>query len=53
LIDTRIVRADFFRRMGEVKFHRPTTTRLEVYEERPLRSVEQIARLRANPAHQG
>jgi hypothetical protein len=38
LIDTRIVLADLFWRMGEVEFDRPTATRLEVYEQQPVPS---------------
>ena len=32
LIDAWIVLADFFGRMGDVEFDRPTATRLKVYE---------------------
>ncbi len=45
-IDTRIVLADFFGRMGEVEFHRPTTTRLEVDEQQPVLRGEHVARVR-------
>jgi hypothetical protein len=46
LIDTRIVRADFFGRMGEVEFHRPTATRLEVDEQQPVLRGKHVARVR-------
>src|SRR5215469_435738 len=46
LIDTRIVLADFLGRMGEVEFDRPAATRLEVYEEQPVRRGEHVARMR-------
>ena len=45
-IDTRIVLADFFGRMGEVEFHRPTATRLEVDEQQPVLRGEHVARVR-------
>jgi len=45
-IDTRIVLADFFGRMGEVEFDRPTATRLEVYEQQPVLRGEHVARVR-------
>jgi hypothetical protein len=40
------VLADFFGRMGEVEFDRPTATRLEVYEQQPLLRGEHVARVR-------
>src|SRR5260370_314957 len=46
LIDTRIVVADFFGRMGEVEFDRPAATRLEVYEQQPVLRGEHVARVR-------
>ena len=46
MIDTRIVLADFFGRMGEVEFDRPTATRLEVYEQQPVLRGEHVARVR-------
>jgi hypothetical protein len=46
LIDTRIVLADLFGRMGEVEFDRPTATRLEVYEQQPVLRGEHVARVR-------
>ena len=46
LIDARIVLADFFGRMGEVEFDRPTATRLEVDEQRPVLRGEHVARVR-------
>ncbi len=45
-IDARIVLADLLRRMGEVEFHRPTATRLEVDEQRPVRRAEHVAGMR-------
>jgi hypothetical protein len=44
-IDTRIVLADFFGRMGEVEFHRPTSTRLEVDEQQPVLRGQHVARV--------
>jgi hypothetical protein len=46
LIDTRIVPADFFGRMGEVEFDRSAATRLEIYEQQPVLRGEHIARVR-------
>jgi hypothetical protein len=46
LIDTRIVLADFFGRMGEVEFDRPTAARLEVYEQQPVLRGEHVAWVR-------
>ena len=46
MIDTRIVLADFFGRMGKVEFHRPTATRLEVDEQQPVLRGEHVARVR-------
>src|SRR5713101_8020209 len=46
LVDTRIVLADFFGRMGEVEFNRPATARLEVYEQQPALRGEHVARVR-------
>ena len=46
LIDTRIVRADFLGRVGEVEFDRPAATRLEVDEEQPVLRGEHVARVR-------
>src|SRR4029453_11492405 len=45
LIDTRIVLADFFGRMGKVEFHRPTATRLEVNEQQPVLRGKHVARV--------
>src|SRR5512132_1993566 len=45
-IDTRIMLADFLGRMGEVEFHRPTATRLEIDEQQPVLRGEQVARVR-------
>src|SRR5919202_1806788 len=38
--------ADFFRRMGEVEFDRPTAARLEIYEQQPVLRGENVARVR-------
>jgi hypothetical protein len=46
MIDTRIVPADLFGRMGEVEFDRPTAARLEVYEQQPVLGGEQVAWVR-------
>src|ERR1700675_4296293 len=46
LISSRIVLADFFGRMGEVEFDRPTATRLEVYEQQPVLRAEHVAWVR-------
>jgi hypothetical protein len=46
MINTRIVPADFFGRMGEVEFDRSTATRLEIYEQRPVLRGEHVARVR-------
>ncbi len=45
-IDTPIVLADCFGRMGEVEFDRPTAARLEVDEERPVLRGEHVPRVR-------
>src|SRR6202011_3643815 len=46
LVDSRIVFADFFGRMGEVEFDGPAATRLEVYEQQPVLRGEHVARVR-------
>jgi hypothetical protein len=46
VIDTRVVFADFFGRMGEVEFDRPTAARLEVYEQQPVLRGEHVAWVR-------
>ena len=46
LVSVRIALADLFGHMGEVEFNRPTTTRLEVYEQRPILRVEHVAWVR-------
>jgi hypothetical protein len=46
MIDTRIVSADFFGRMGEVELDRSTATRLEIYEQQPVLRGEHVARVR-------
>ena len=46
LIDTRIVLADFFGRMGEVEFDRATATRLEVEEQQSVLRGEHVAWMR-------
>src|SRR5689334_6623041 len=46
LVDTRIVLADVFGRMGEVEFDRPTAARLEVYEQQPVLRGEHVAWVR-------
>jgi hypothetical protein len=40
------VLADFFGRMGEVEFDRPTAARLEVYEHQPVPRGEHVAWVR-------
>ena len=44
-LDTRIVRADCFGRMGEVEFDRPTATRLKVDEAQPVLRGEHVPRV--------
>src|SRR5918994_1864336 len=46
MIDTRIVPADLFGRMGEVEFDRSTATRLKIDEQRPVLRGEHVARVR-------
>ena len=46
LIDVRIAVADLLGHMSEVEFNRPTATRLEVYEQRPIPRAEHIAWVR-------
>jgi hypothetical protein len=46
MIDTWIVPADFFGRMGEVELDRSTATRLEIYEQQPALRGEHVARVR-------
>ena len=46
LINTRIVFADFFGRMGDVELDRSTATRLKVYQQQPFLRVEQVAWMR-------
>ena len=46
MISVRIALADLFGHMGEVEFDRPTTTGLEVDEQRPVLRAEHVARVR-------
>ena len=46
LIDSRIVLADFFGRMGDVELDRSAATRLEVYKQQPSLRAEHVARMR-------
>ena len=46
MINTRIVPADFFGRMGEVELDRSAATRLEIYEQQPVLRGEHVARVR-------
>jgi hypothetical protein len=46
LMDTRIVLADLFGRMGEVEFDRPTATRLKVDKQQPVLRGEHVAWVR-------
>jgi hypothetical protein len=46
LIDSCIVLADFFGRMGKIEFDRPTAARLEVDEQQPVLGGEYVARVR-------
>jgi len=46
VVHARIMLADFFGGMGNVKLDRPTAARPEVYEERPSARTEQVARMR-------
>jgi len=46
LISVRTAPADLFGYMGEVEFHWPTATRLEVYEQRPILRAEKVAWVR-------
>ena len=46
MVHARIMLANFFGGMGNVKLDRPTAARLEVYEERPSARTEQVARMR-------
>jgi hypothetical protein len=46
LISVRIAIADLLGHMGEVEFDWPTTTGLEVYEQRPVLRAEHVALVR-------
>jgi hypothetical protein len=46
LVNVWIVLHDFFGNVGEVKFDRPTATRLEVDEQQPALRAEQVAWVR-------
>ena len=46
MIDTRIVPADVFGRMGEVELDRSTATGFEIYEQQPVLRGEHVARVR-------
>ena len=46
MISVRIALADLFGHMGEVEFDWPTTTGLEVYEQRPVLRAEHVAWVR-------
>lgn len=45
-IDVRIARADHFGSMGKVELDRSSATRLEVYEDQAVTSIEQVAWVR-------
>jgi hypothetical protein len=45
LVSAGIALADLFRGMSEVELERPTATRLEIYEQRPVPRAEQVARV--------
>ena len=46
LIDIRIVRADLYRQMRDIKFDWPTATRFKVDEERTVLRAEDVAWMR-------
>src|SRR5262245_11267254 len=46
LIDIRVTRADLVRCVRDVELDRPAATRLEVYEARAVRCVEEVAWMR-------
>ena len=46
LVSVRIALADLFGHVGEVELDRPTTTRLEVDEQRPVARAQHVARVR-------
>ena len=46
MISARVVLADFFGHMGQVEFDRATATRLQVNEQQPVPSAEDVAGVR-------